>query len=264
MKSSSLCRIVAMGLALLGLGSTTVLSGAEDPVVVDRHKLFEEARQLHRDGDDRAAFLQFMRLDGGDAVAISVVRSGGKVREFLDLLREGESALPASQFKLVEGELLLSIGDKAGALKSYRQAVSLIEDRIGGASRHGLLPEDGYFVDSESELNWVPSFTAGPGSHRDNRLIRRFIALEAWEDADREFARVWELHREAAQPYVMQVQLWDHYFDRPANALHAENVNPIIPEPKFEKQLFRPAGFNGRGLQFALDYAYFLQRQKKT
>ena len=263
MESCSLCRIVAIGVVLLGLGSTTVLSGAEVLVVVDRYKLFEEARQLHRDGDDRAAFLKFMRLEGGDAAAISVARSGGKAREFLGLLRENESSIAASQFKLVEGELLLSMGDNAGALECYRLAASLIADR-SGASRPGLLPRDRYFVDSESELNhWVSPFTTGPGSHRDNRLIRRFIALDAFEDAAREFARVWELHREAAQPYVMQVQLWNHYFDQPANALHAENVNPIIPEPKFEKQLFRPAGFNGRGLQFALDYAYFLQRQKK-
>lgn len=63
-------------------------------------------------------------------------------------------------------------------------------------------------------------FCLGSGSHEDNSLLRSFIALEAWDDARKEFARVWELHRSVAK----------------------------------EK------GFDGLGLSFAIDYAYFLEK----
>ncbi|MEI8380836.1 MAG: HEAT repeat domain-containing protein [Planctomycetota bacterium] len=269
-------RFFVIVFALYGAGLISVLPGVEVLVAVDHHKLFEEARQLHRDGDDRAAFLKFMQLKGGEAAAIAVARSGGKAKDFLDLLRENSPSLLAARVKLVEGELLLALKDKAGALKCYRYAAALIETQKG-EPRPGMLPREIYFVEASepnrpeglfsSELNrLIPPFMVGPGSHRDNRLIRRFIALEAWEDAEREFARAWELHREAAQPYVMSVQVWDvandTARDRPVDALHAENVNPLFREPRIEKRLFRPAGFNGQGLQFVLDYAYFLQRHK--
>lgn len=276
MKSSLLCRFVVIVLAIFAAGLISVLPGVEVLVATDHYKLFEEARQLQRDGDDRAAFLKFMRLEGGEAAAITVARGNGKAREFLNLLRENAPSLVAARVKLVEGELLLALQDKAGALKCFRDAVALIETQRG-EPRPGMLPRDSYFVEAaesnrpeghfSSELNQlILPFIVGPGSHRDNRLIRRFIALEAWGDAAREFARVWELHREAARPYVMSVLVWDvtnnTATDRPVDALHAENVNPAFPEPRFEKRLFRPAGFNGQGLQFALDYAYFLQRHK--
>ena len=279
MKSSLLSRLVVIVLAFFfAAGQISVLPGVEVLFAVDHHKLFEEARQLHRDGDDRAAFLKFMRLEGGEAAAaaVAVTRSGGKAREFLDLLRENAPSLLAARVKLVEGELLLALKDKAGALKCYRDAAALI-DIQRGEPRPGMLPRAIYFVEASepnrpegpfsSELNQlIPPFMVGPGSHRDNRLIRRFIALEAWEDAGREFARIWEMHREASQPYVKSVPVWDVANDTardlPVDALHAENVNPLIREPRIEKRLFRPAGFNGQGLQFALDYAYFLQRHK--
>src|SRR5207249_2624099 len=77
-----------------------------------------------------------------------------------------------------------------------------------------------------------------------NWLIRRFIALEAWDDAAREFARIWEIHRRNTQPYVTT---------RPAPR--------DAPAGAGQRVVVRPAGFDGHGLQFALDYAYFLQRR---
>ena len=46
-------------------------------------------------------------------------------------------------------------------------------------------------------------FTQGPGSQRDNWLLRRFIALEAWTDAEKEFARVWALQIASNKPFIV-------------------------------------------------------------
>ena len=267
---------LVVGCAWLGAAESSV-RGAE-PLTPERAGiLFEEARQLQRDGKSREAFLKYMLVPGGEAAAIAVTRTGASVAEFLELLRKNAGSLPTAQAKLVEGELSLALKNREWALACFREAAALIGRKAGAEREPEMLPREDYFVEpvvTGAERAFYheqlfPPFTLGPGSHRDNRLIRRFIALEAWDDASREFARVWELHREASQPFVRAVPVWieptaAENATSPADALQAENTNPFAPHQiRWEKRLFRPAGFNGQGLQFALDYAFFLQRRNE-
>ena len=259
------------------LKGPTLAEGAEPLSEEQAHRLFEEARQLQRDGRGREAFLEYMLVPGGESAAIAVARTGASVPEFLELLRKNSDSLPAAQAKLVEGELSLALKNREWALACFREAATRIERKREAERTPGMLPRDDYFVEavpSGGNVFYEPDrvvspFVYGPGSHRDNRLIRRFIALEAWDDAAREFARVWELHREASQPFVRPVQVWFELDAAtigasPADALHAENANPLGRHQfRLEKRLFRPTGFNGQGLQFALDYAFFLQRRNE-
>ncbi len=267
----------------LTAGSSSALTwpapvmGAEPMTEEQAQRLFEEARQLQRDGHGREAFLKYMQVPGGESAAIAVARTGASVPEFLGLLRKNIGSLPAAQATVVEGELLLALKNRESALACYREAATRIERKRGAERDPEMLPREDYFVEvvqPGGDVSYDPGqifspFTLGPGSHRDNRLIRRFIAFEAWDDAGREFARVWELHREASRPFVRAVPVLieqDVAAIRasPADALHAENVNPLGPHRfRLEKRLFRPSGFNGQGLQFALDYAFFLQRRNE-
>lgn len=264
----------ALVLAVVGSCLPTFVTPVVAAEVSPPRNVVEEARQLQRQGANREAFLKYLQVPGGEAAAIAVARCEGKVRPFLDLLRKNSETLPAASAKITEGDLLLALKDQRGALACYRAAAALISTKPD--AEPGMLAGDSYFVEyvnhsqpggfSPDFAQILPPFQFGPGSHRDNRLIRRFISLEAWEDAEREFARVWQLHRAAARPFVMSVPVWGKQPDNPgpADALHAENFDPLPPPQQFEKQLFRPAGFNGQGLQFALDYAYFLQRRKNA
>ena len=267
----------------LAAGSSVVVTwptpvmGAEPLSEEQAHRLFEEARQLQRDGLSREAFLKYLRVPGGESAAIAVARTGASAAEFLELLKKNSDSLPAAQTKLVEGELSLALKNREWALACFREAATLIERKRGVERAPGMLPREDYFVEpiqprAEYGIDHEPlssPFTHGPGSHRDNRLIRRFIALEAWDDAAREFARVWELHREASQPFVRGVSVWIEpdaaaIAVTPADALHADNVDPFGSHRfRLEKRLYRPTGFNGQGLQFALDYAFFLQRRNE-
>ncbi|MBX7220018.1 MAG: hypothetical protein K1Y36_08730 [Blastocatellia bacterium] len=120
---------------------------------------------------------------------------------------------------LVKGDLLLALGRNSEALACYQS----------GAKRYTHLSD--YPAEVEPALferKWASlvltefplSFTYGPGSHRDNWLIRRFLTLGAVADAKQEFERVWQIH-----------EAWR------------------------QKSAYPP-----ETLQFALDYAYFLKR----
>ena len=278
MKLSWLRIVLVTTLAVSGswLGTAAEPACAAEPMSEEQsRKLFDEARELQRDGKGREAFLTYLRVPGGETAALAVARTGTSAGEFLELLKKHSDSLPAAQAKLVEGELSLAQKNREWALACFREAARLISRKRGAEPEPGMLPREDYFVEivqpggnSYYELDQVfTPFTHGPGSHRDNRLIRRFIALEAWDDAAREFARVWELHREAARPFVRGVPIWIErdvamMVASPADALHAENVDPVGRHQfRWEKRLFRPTGFNGQGLQFALDYAFFLQRR---
>ena len=217
---------------------------------VSRRSVFDEARQLEQDEQPHAAFVKYLSEPGGEFAAVQLARAEAGV--YLKLLEEHRAAIPEVRRRLVEAELLLALRRKDEALKAFREVASKIALKDGDGWKQGLLPRTEYFVDppnSESR-GWGASmpFSVGPGSHRDNWLLRRLIALEAWDDAAKEFARVWELHREMTQPFVVQLP-----------TEHDKNLQPT----KFERRLVRPAGFNGSGLQFALDYAFFLQRQER-
>lgn len=206
---------------------------------------FDAARQLEQAGQRREAFLKYLASPGGEYAAAAVART--KPAEYLDLLRANTSAVPAAAGAVVEGDLLLALGRKDDALASYRRAAPL----YGTAGDYPVEPpvRTGEQEEPRGDAWQRPArpFELGPGSHRDNWLIRRFITLEAWRDAGQEFPRIWELHRQRSQPHVCV---------RPVSDGHGA-VQP-------HKYVVRTAGFDGQGLQFALDYAFFLKRQQQA
>ncbi len=238
-------RTLATGLSLI-LG-VPLASGQ----TFGRPEVFEEARKLEEAGQDHDAFLKYLAEPGGEFAAATLARP--QAREFLKLLADRGAAIPAARRRLIEAELLLATRDKEKALAAFRDVATRIADKDGRGWEQGLLPRDQYFVEPPAgeSRGWSSSlpFAMGPGSHRDNWLLRRFIALEAWDDARREFARVWQLHREATQPFVVRVP-----------TMYDKQGQPTA----FERRLVTPAGFKGAGLQFALDFAFFLQRREDT
>ncbi len=214
---------------------------------------FSQAQALLREGRDGEAFVQLLRIPGAEYLAVQLARPHAE--EFLSVLRGHAGQVPLARAYLVEGDLLLALGRKDEALLRYRQ----VSGRIGPDSQHGWeeghVPADEYFVEPPVQDDGygsirplappVSSFAAGPGSHRDNWLIRRFIALEAWDDAGNEFARVWDIHRRSIEPCVLVV---------PAFPTQDGEAEPT-------KWLIEPVGFDGRAFQFAIDYAFFLKRR---
>lgn len=215
-----------------------------------RSEAFDEARQLEEDGLTHEAFLKYLSAPGGEFAAATLARP--QAREFLKLLTDQGAAIPVARRRLIEAELLLATRDQKGALAAYRDVATKIANKDEQGWEQGLLPRGQYFVEPPSGeghgWNFTAPFSVGPGSHRDNWLLRRFIALEAWDDARREFVRVWQLHREATQPCVIQMPIY-------------QRTGKI---GGFEKRLVRPTGFTGGALQFALDYAFFLQKRNEA
>ena len=232
---------IAVGLSLVisvSLASGQTFGGPE---------AFDDARELEEDGQSHEAFLKYLTAPGGEFAAATLARP--QAGEFLKLLADQGAAIPVARRRLIEAELLLATRDQKGALAAYRDVASKIATKDDQGWEQGLLPRGQYFVEPPAGegrgWNATAPFSAGPGSHRDNWLLRRFIALEAWDDAGREFARVWQLHREATQPCVIQMPVY----------------NRTGKIGSYEKRLVRPTGFSGGALQFALDYGFFLQKR---
>jgi tetratricopeptide (TPR) repeat protein len=210
---------------LAGLAAFAQMRSAND---------FQKARELEEMGKADEAFQAYPAIPGAEHAAITLARS--KAKEYLAVLASPPPNADATVVNVVEADLLLALERKDEALACLRIAVRDIQ-------------ADYYPVEPPVQSNYrqlLNPYSFGPGSHRDNRLIRRFIALDAWEDAAREFARIWEIHRRRAQPYIVS-----------ASGMNA---------PTVERQdyLITPAGYDSRSLQFAIDYAYFLKRRNHS
>lgn len=213
----------------------------------DVHASFGNARKLEQDGKLQEAFLAFAAIPGAGHAAVQIGRA--KPADYVTLLK-AHAEVPQPLGKVIEGDLHLAEGDKHAALECYRDAARMVATEEGQTRKNNRVPRDPYICEpaTSSEGNHFGSqpaqpYTLGPGSHRDNWLIRRFIALEAWDDAATEFARVWEIHRRYARPHRVSQS-------------GVESGGKIATV----ERLVRPAGFDSLGLQFALDYAFFLKR----
>lgn len=202
---------------------------------------FEDAQKLMERGQDAEAFVALAAVEGAEHLAARIARLSPD--EFLPRLAKLPASVPASRVELLAGDLCLAKNDRAAAMEHYRKAAA-------------GWPSSGYPVEPPREnapeyivpdltQRAVAPFETGPGSHRDNWLIRRFIALDAADDAGREFARVWAFHRAGAEPHVRV----DSYAG---------------PPPVTNRYAVTPHGFDGQALQFAIDYAFFLKRGGDT
>ena len=177
--------------------------------------------------------------------------SGGPSRPSISpSSKRTKAEIPAPLAKVVAGNLRWAAGDKPSALACFRAAAKMAAAKDDQGWATGYIPADAYVVEPAAgpqgmrfDGQPIQPLTVGPGSHRDNWLIRRFISLEAWDDAAAEFARVCAIHRRNTRPYRVVVPI----------RIEAGKVVT-------EERLVRPVGFDGQGLQFALDYAFFLRK----
>lgn len=219
----------------------------------DAYAVFQEARKLEREGETQQAFRKLLALPGGEFAASALAR--GNANEFLTLLRQTPGAGNTARVQLIEAELLLASGQTDEAKRRFRALAKLAPTENWGMDQPAYYPvepprslgSDDAFQGYALSQPAMP-FSYGPGSHRDNWLLRRLIALDLAQEAAAEFARIWEVHRANARPYAVVVPRYDDKFQRVGE----------------EKKLVRPAGFNSYGLQFALEYAFFLKRAGRT
>lgn len=234
---------VRWGIRLFALGAAL---WAAPPGRAD--ETFQRARDLIQQDRHEQAFAVLLQIPGAEHIAARLARQ--KAPEYLRLADGLKPPLPGPGPRAVRGDLLLASGNRAGALVCYREAAALLAAALPGPAPVPYVVEPPARTESDGLFGGyggpVGPFALGPGSHRDNWLIRRFIALEAWEDAERELARVWTLHRAHTTPYVRAVL-------------------PIPGATNLPSRIVvRPCGFDGKGLQFAVDYAFFLRQRGRT
>ena len=209
------------------VGTEPVKVVAPAPEKPTANELFQLALQLQAQGKEREALLKFLLIPGAEYMAARIARA--KTEQYRTVLMVYDGFTPGSL--TVVGDFHLALGEKDEALKCYRTATDLL-------ARTESYPVEPPNAPNNPYANYLAlPFQLGPGSQRDNWLIRRFIALEAWEDAGKEFARIWRVHQLDAAPFAVNI---------------GERT-----------LLYLPADFTGKGLQFAIDYAYFLKRQKQ-
>jgi len=222
-------------IAALACGAILLAGSAATAQGVGAAQDFQNARQLKESGKVAEAFRAYLSIPGAEDAAVSLARP--KTKTFLALLASPPTNAEPHVVQVVEADLLLTLDRREEALASLRAACA-------------GMPAEYYPVERPAPSHYrgwplVP-FSLGPGSHRDNRLIRRFIALDAWEDAARELSRVWEMHKRNAEPHVLSTT--------------AREAGRAVDR---RYSLVTPVGFNGQALQFAVDYAYFLKKRNK-
>ncbi len=206
--------------------------------------VLENARKLQAAGDNRAAFWQLLAIAGAEEAAADIARP--QAQTFLEALKTPPADIAPARVALLRGEMQLALGQKAEALESFRRAAQLWPQL---PDKSQIYPVETPVARGDfARLRLNAPLTVGPGSHRDNWLVRRFIALQAWDDAAGELDRIWRIHRQFARPYGYETLVY--------NEATKTSETAILQ--------MQPGGFDGLGLQFAVDYAYFLKRRGQT
>lgn len=206
-------------------------SGFADPVE-DQVKL-EETFRAHA------------AMPGSEYAAVVAAR--GDAAKFLALIRADAALMDSPRGRLIEAELLLASGRKDEARGRFKALAEVAGKGDWGTGQPGYYPVElpgssGEFVSTGPLM----PFSYASGSHRDNWLLRRLIALELMDEAAREFARIWEIHRaKGFAGLVLQFALDYAYFlkrtDRTDEALEVlmeplrvidMDHNPIVTFPQ--------------------------------
>lgn len=144
----------------------------------DVHAIFQAARTSERAGDPQAAFLKYLAIPGGEYAAVTLAR--GDAMSFLTLLLVHPPIPPSPRARLVEAELLLATGQRAEARERFRALASTAPKSNWDTDTADYYPVeppmalggDDQFAAFARHQPALP-FTYGPGSHRDNWLLRR-------------------------------------------------------------------------------------------
>ncbi|MFT5469038.1 MAG: tetratricopeptide (TPR) repeat protein [Verrucomicrobiales bacterium] len=180
------------------------------------HQAFHAGLEHEQKGEIAEALQAYLSTPGGEHAAARLAR------KFPDIAKKTIKGLDGNgtriRVRLIEAELHLVVGETDEALASFRA----YREEIGSG-----VPADYYPVETTPVGGGPPGFSGaaghwtqpalpfelGPGSHVDNWLIRRFIALEAWEDAAAEFTRIQGIHdrHDRIDPLTLQFAL-DHAF----------------------------------------------------
>ena len=182
---------VRVTLCLLACVRALAAAGADDETA------FQAARALEQEGHAKEAFLRYLAISGGEHAAAALARGAGK--EYLALLRDTPGSLDTPRVRLVEADLLLASGQRDEAKKLYQILAATAARTNWGSSRAGYYPaepQQSYGDDQNFQgfaRAWLGTpFSYGPGSHRDNWLLRRLLALDLSAEAGEEFARMWK------------------------------------------------------------------------
>ena len=240
-----------------GLELLTIHAAPEVIKTEDMWRALDECGKLASAGKKEEAFVRYLAIPGGEFAAASLAR--GEAAKFLDLLQRDSKLLESSRARLVEAELLLASGRMDEAKTLFSGLATTAPKDEWGTGQSGYYPVEIPSVPNEGEggFSWHAGFRPalpfrfGPGSHRDNWLLRRLIALDLTEDAAAEFARLWKVHQEHSRPYLIEVPAGDFTLPRPADRIQTKAGTA---------KSYHPPGFDASGLQFALDYAFFLKR----
>ncbi|MCX6873985.1 MAG: HEAT repeat domain-containing protein [Verrucomicrobia bacterium] len=230
-----------------------LLAGASAGEEVNDRQRFEAARKLVAADRAEEAFKQYLAIPGGEFAAVALAR--GEAAKFLAILQHDPRLPDSPRALLVEAELLLASGRKDDAKPRFHTLATTAAKNHWGTNQPGYYPVEppGSLGGDDNFASYAVSqpalpFSYGPGSHRDNWLLRRLIALDLTDDAAAEFARIRDRHRANTRPYLIEVPQDD------------DKQQPAGKVP----QLVRPPGFNSYGLQFALDHAFFLKRTGRS
>lgn len=194
-----------------------LLVSAVDPEELQKIRTaFYAGHEHEQQGKISEALRAYLSTPGGEHAAARLARKHPDIakKAIEDLDGNGTSI----RVLLIEAELLLADGENDAALAKFKAYVEQIGEGV---------PADYYPVETKPVGGAPPGFShshgiwpqaalpfeLGPGSHVDNWLIRRFIALEAWDEATAEFTRIQAIHdrHDRIDPLTLQFAL-DHAF----------------------------------------------------
>ena len=232
------------GIVWILIGCGLVLAGQPD----SQHwqspeQKIAQAKKLEEAGLKQQAFALYIKIPNAEHLALRIAKTDPK--GYLELLRSIESeprSRPDPRLWLLQGELLLKLDSSKEALTCYKKFTASLDQTVIQTWNKDELPHPYYLVspqvlgkngglsgptsgssDLENSFFTLKPFRYGPGSQADNLLLQRFLSLGAWDEAAKEFERIWKIHQFVA----------------------------------LEGQLFGP------GLQFALEYAFFLTKYQQ-
>ena len=230
----------------------------------------QHAIDLAETGEREQAFLAYAAIPNAQYFALSLAKplSQHDLQSYLERL-ESAQHLSTVYAQLLKGELLTVLGETQAALTAYRTVAKHLPSSKTTDAREIFAF---YLVESSTDsAQTMNAFVEGTGSQSDNRLIRRLIALDAFEDAAREFERIWQF-------YLNQPNLpcWQRSSPLGKIVLEGERLRKSFADVRLfdaidydaeqttfftvEQRLAQYPPIEPKLLQFALDYAYFLRR----